>query len=962
VKLLKLKVAGFGPLRGEWTFAPDRLNLVVDDNERGKSSLLGAVAAALYGLDDDRRSHRVLTPLERWKPWNGGAYGVELELDSREGRIRIVRDFERGHVAVFDANGREVTADYLDERSAYPVGDKLLGIDAIEFEKCALVRQGDLDQVVPGDEKARRASTLRARLENAADTHVGDTNASEALRVLDDALRRYDAAEIEFTGTIDNAIERLETKRSLLQSELHELEHRLAQVLSPLETLAQLSDEEQALKETLRRLEAERHAGLAAEVRRQLDENDKYRAELLALEKEAAELEYVARLPQNAEGELREAVARLEEAQRNIETLESRRADELGRERGSVQAELDGLGSYRDYTEEDANRCVALASEVRRLELEDAQQRQQVFELRDSLAAQGYEPERIQMLTGRFGTLPEAQQKLLRGQTDTSLAFQTEVARLEQERTLASETLRNVDASRNGRRLPGWIALALGLATAASGVAVIVMKGGMVAFGALLGGGGLLAMLGAVLLGMGSRALSSEREAALKRLQDAQKRLNQLRTQRADNDVQLSHLARHMGFRDSVDVMRNWVEYQRMLDDSGPLTRAQEQLSQLEAQRRRVTEQARPALRALGDVTPTPELLERVAYEARRAAAMNTRLAELNRSGEWVEKERRVDEAAIAGLRERALRILQSAGLTYDPERTWAQLIADVAARAGQRARRTVVVEELIPYAKQRLLPEREVEQRRRQLELLKAAPDPSPDARSAVAIDIEAKESRTRLEAVQEKRGELRLEVEEAWRRHAQQRPELEAQIERLGRAAGRARAFKQSVELARTTIQSVAVDTHRRWADFLNARVGELLGRFGTHVEQLRFGEDLDFSVQLDDGPQVSRGKAHLQLSAGARDQLYLAVRLAVSEYLSRGSEPLPLLIDDCFATSDDARLLAGMRALVEGFGAAHQVIVVTCHRGRHQELQRVEPAVFRDRVHWLDVGASTRAGVAR
>jgi hypothetical protein len=56
--------------------------------------------------------------------------------------------------------------------------------------------------VVPGDEKARRASTLRARLENAADTHIGDTNASEALRVLDESLRRFDAHELEFTGTV----------------------------------------------------------------------------------------------------------------------------------------------------------------------------------------------------------------------------------------------------------------------------------------------------------------------------------------------------------------------------------------------------------------------------------------------------------------------------------------------------------------------------------------------------------------------------------------------------------------------------------------------------------------------------------------------------------------------------------------------------------------------------------------
>ena len=902
MKLLRLKVSGFGPLRGEWSFDPSRATLVVDDNERGKTSLLSAVTAALYGLEDDRRSHRVLTPLERWRPWNGGAYGVELELEAAAGRVTITRDFERGTVAVFDASGREVTAEYLDGRDAFPVGQKVLGLDAAEFEKCAMVRQGDLDAVVPGDERARRGSTLKARLENAADTHIGDTNASEALRVLEEALRRYTAPELEFTGTVDNAIERLEAKRSLVEADLHDLDHQLALAQGPLETLATLSDEEQALKETMKRLEAERHAGLSAEVKRQIEEHERNQAELLALEREAAELSFVAHMPGNAEAELREAVARLEEAERNIQTLESRRQEEMGRERASVEAELGGLGAYRGFTEDDANRCVAMAAELRRLAIEDARQRQQVFELRDQLAGQGYEPERIQALTGRFGNLPEAQQRLLRQQTDSSLEFQTEVARLERERTSASETLRGVDSSRNGRRVPGWITLVAGLAAAVAGGVTLSMHGGIMLFGALMGGGGLVAILGAVLLAFGSRAQAAEHAGAMQRLGDAQKRLNTLRAQRAGNDAELSDLALHMGYRDAVDLMRHWAEYLRMVDDSSGLMRAQEQLASCESQRRQVQEQSRPLVREPGDGPVTPELLERVAYEGRRAAAMNTRLAELDRSWEWVQRERKVDEAAIVGLRDRAVRILQEAGLTFDPERSWAEHIRDLAERAGQRARRTVVVEELIPYAKQRLVAESEIEQRRRQLEVLRVDPAVGAAARPAVEIETDSKQARTRMEKVQEERADLRVQVEEVWRRHAQQRPEMEATAGRLEQAAVRARAFKQSVELARTTIQNVAVDTHRRWADFLNARVSELLRQFGTRVDQLRFGEDLDFSVQLDGGPQVSRGKAHLQLSSGARDQLYLAVRLAVSEYLSRAGEPLPLLLDDAFATSDD------------------------------------------------------------
>jgi DNA repair exonuclease SbcCD ATPase subunit len=958
MKLLRLKVSGFGPLRGEWAFSPVKVNVVVDDNERGKTSMLAAVAAALYGLEDDKRSHRVMTPLERWRPWAGGAYGVELDLDVLGRRYRILRDFERGTVAVFDGGGREVTAEFLEGKDEYPVGRRLLGVDAVEFEKCSFLRQGEMDGVVPGDEKARRASTLRARLENAADTHIGDTNASEALRVLEESLRRYEEPELDSTLSVDGAIERLKAKHGMLESQLHELDHQLVLAEIPLESLAQLAEEENGLKDQLRRLEAERHAGMAAEIRRQLEENERGREELRRLEQEAAELEAVAQMPANIETELRETVTRFEEGQRNLETFEARRREEWGAERQQIEAVLAERRAFDAFSEDDARRCDALAVDLRRVAVEDAHQRHQVFVLRDQLAAQGYDPERIQFLSGRFGAMPEEQQRLLRAQNDSSLQFQTEVAQLEQERTGATEALRALDAHRSARRVPGWFALALGLGAALAGAVTLALKAAPVLWGALLGAGALVALAGAAMLAIGGRAQAAERDDALRRLAEAQRRLNLLRTRRAENDAGLADMARLMGYRDAVDLMRHWNEYARLLDDSSPLLRAQEQLLQAESQRGAVLEEARGLLRLPPDAAPNPESLEKAAYEARLALNARKRLEQLDRNWELVERERRVDEAAVAGLRERAVRILQSAGLTYDPARPWAEHVEELAARAGGRSRWTMLVEELIPYARKRLLPDVEVEQRRQRIAMLEAGREHITSPRPPDEIEVEAKQCRARLEEAQHKRADLRLEVEEVWRRHTQQRPELEAQLARLARARARAAAFKESVEIARATIQKVATDTHRRWAEFLNTRVAELLASFGARVDQLRFGEDLDFSLQLEGGPLVSRGKAHLQLSAGARDQLYLAVRLAVSEYLSRGGEPLPLLLDDAFATSDDARLQAGMRTLVENLAGGHQVVLVTCHRGRYMDLKRLDPELYRERVNWLDVGASAPA----
>jgi uncharacterized protein YhaN len=121
------------------------------------------------------------------------------------------------------------------------------------------------------------------------------------------------------------------------------------------------------------------------------------------------------------------------------------------------------------------------------------------------------------------------------------------------------------------------------------------------------------------------------------------------------------------------------------------------------------------------------------------------------------------------------------------------------------------------------------------------------------------------------------------------------------------------------------------------------------------VRFGEDLDFSLRLRDGQQLARGKALLQLSTGARDQLHLAVRLAISEFLSKPGNPLPLLLDDVFANSDDERARAGMRVLAETLAREHQVIMMTCHRHRHEHLASLDPDVWAAGVQWLELKAA-------
>lgn len=73
---------------------------------------------------------------------------------------------------------------------------------------------------------------------------------------------------------------------------------------------------------------------------------------------------------------------------------------------------------------------------------------------------------------------------------------------------------------------------------------------------------------------------------------------------------------------------------------------------------------------------------------------------------------------------------------------------------------------------------------------------------------------------------------------------------------------------------------------------------------------------------------------LSGGTIDQVYLAVRLAMSEVLSENGEPLPLTFDEVFSQYDENRL--GLAAhLLKNLGSHRQVILFTCRKTEAEQI---------------------------
>jgi len=94
VRLTRIEIEGFGTLSGmELRFGPT-MNLVVGPNEAGKSTLQEAIVTGLYGLQSGDRGHSTLVErADRWRPWQGGNFGLALEVVLEDGtQLRVERE------------------------------------------------------------------------------------------------------------------------------------------------------------------------------------------------------------------------------------------------------------------------------------------------------------------------------------------------------------------------------------------------------------------------------------------------------------------------------------------------------------------------------------------------------------------------------------------------------------------------------------------------------------------------------------------------------------------------------------------------------------------------------------------------------------------------------------------------------------------------------------------------------
>lgn len=106
LRLLTLRLEGFGPYRGPWEFRfPPGLALLIGPNETGKSTLASAISAAFFGLPGT--ADPAAFGAGRYRNWDDPRrfeVALEFEVDGRLHRLR--RNFDTHRVGLFRKESR----------------------------------------------------------------------------------------------------------------------------------------------------------------------------------------------------------------------------------------------------------------------------------------------------------------------------------------------------------------------------------------------------------------------------------------------------------------------------------------------------------------------------------------------------------------------------------------------------------------------------------------------------------------------------------------------------------------------------------------------------------------------------------------------------------------------------------------------------------------------------------------
>ena len=256
-----LQINGFGKLEDVNINLKNGLNLILGDNESGKSTFTEFIKGILYGVSRNKNG-KEYSDYEKFKPWNDKNFSGKLvytmkaasendlnnnlktnlknylksnlvnnfidSMENNDEEYVVYRDFNRNNAKIYNKNGVEITSEFnKDKARGAEIGFAHLGMDEDTFDNSVFIKQkeikvNELSQnamlqkltniIQSGEEDVSYEATIK-KLEKILLDEVGtDRTQNKPKNIL---KREITDLEITKTHLINNRIKHEEIERKI---------------------------------------------------------------------------------------------------------------------------------------------------------------------------------------------------------------------------------------------------------------------------------------------------------------------------------------------------------------------------------------------------------------------------------------------------------------------------------------------------------------------------------------------------------------------------------------------------------------------------------------------------------------------------------------------------------------------------------------------------------------------------
>lgn len=144
MQLKNLQINGFGKLEDVNINLDKGLNLIIGENESGKSTFTEFIKGIFYGVNRNKNG-KDYSDYEKFKPWNENTFSGKLAYKLDDEEYIVYRDFNRNNTKVYDRHGEEVTALFNKDKSrGAEIGFAHLKMDEDTFDNSVFIRQKEI--------------------------------------------------------------------------------------------------------------------------------------------------------------------------------------------------------------------------------------------------------------------------------------------------------------------------------------------------------------------------------------------------------------------------------------------------------------------------------------------------------------------------------------------------------------------------------------------------------------------------------------------------------------------------------------------------------------------------------------------------------------------------------------------------------------------------------------------------